>query len=229
VILAAINSSHPTYLRMHIDDLLCIMLQDQAQMLVNVTSQLPNNELLLQKHFMAVLFSVWRSKCRRDMCRMNTYSSALRMFSARKTGASESWSMTNFRPSFNLVSKALADVQVQRRQMLIPPMTRNQEQRRNYLELELNFLVDQHICDEDFRSINVSILEPEPFKQPFETVDESLLSELSCRQAENRLRSVLILFFMLCCYGLIFVIFSQPQLYELRIHSSMQDGIGSLF
>jgi hypothetical protein len=151
------------------------------------------------------------------------------MFSARKTGASESWSMTNFRPSFNLVSKALADVQVQRRQMLIPPMTRNQEQRRNYLELELNFLADQHICDEDFRSINVSILEPEPFKQPFETVDQSLLSELSCRQAENRLRSVLILFFMLCCYGLIFVIFSQPQLYELRIHSSMQDGIGSLF
>ncbi|KAG8071921.1 hypothetical protein GUJ93_ZPchr0006g44384 [Zizania palustris] len=37
--------------------------EDQTQMLLNVISELPNNELLLQKHFMAVLSSVWRSKC----------------------------------------------------------------------------------------------------------------------------------------------------------------------
>uniref|UniRef100_A0A0D9YWP1 DNA helicase n=1 Tax=Oryza glumipatula TaxID=40148 RepID=A0A0D9YWP1_9ORYZ len=36
--------------------------EDQTQMLLNVISELPNNELLLQKHFMAVLSSVWRSK-----------------------------------------------------------------------------------------------------------------------------------------------------------------------
>jgi hypothetical protein len=207
------------------------MLQDQTQMLVNVTSQLPNSELLLQKHFMAVLSSVWRSKCR-DSCRISTYSSALRMCSAKKTGASESWSMTYFRPSFNLVDKALADAQVKCTRMLIPPTTRNQEQRRNHLELELNFLADRHSCDEDFPSVvNVSILElePEPFKQPSETVDPSLHSGLSCTQAENRLRSVFILFFMLCYYGLIFVILSQSQSYEPKIHSSMQDGIRSLF
>jgi hypothetical protein len=175
-------------------------------MLVNVTSQLPNSELLLQKHFMAVLSSVWRSKCC-DSCRIRTYSSALCMCSAKKTGASESWSMANFGPSFNLVDKALSDAQVKCTRMLIPPTTRNQEQRRNHLELELNFLADRHSCDEDFPSVvNVSILEPEPFKQPSETVDPSLHSGLSCTLAENRLRSVFILFFMLCYYGLIFVI-----------------------
>ncbi|TVT99739.1 hypothetical protein EJB05_54878 [Eragrostis curvula] len=135
--------------------------EEQAQMLVNVTSELPNNELLLQKHFMAVLSSVWRSKCRRDPHHTSTYSSALRMSSIKKTGASENWFMTNFRPSFNLVSKALVDAQVQ----------------------------DQHGCDNDFPSIvNVSILEPEPSTQSLEPVDQSLLSGLSCRQAENRLR-----------------------------------------
>ncbi|GJM86482.1 hypothetical protein PR202_ga02346 [Eleusine coracana subsp. coracana] len=163
--------------------------EDQAQMLVNVTSEVPNNELLLQKHFMAVLSSVWRSKCQRNARHISTYSSAFRMCSAKKTSASENWSMTNFRPSINLVSKAIADAQVQCTPMLIPSMTRNHEQHRNYLELELNFLADRHSYDEDFPSVvNVSIVEPEPFKQPLDTVEQSLLSGLSCRQAENRLR-----------------------------------------
>ncbi|XP_066322316.1 protein PHOTOPERIOD-INDEPENDENT EARLY FLOWERING 1-like isoform X2 [Miscanthus floridulus] len=166
--------------------------EDQAQMLVNVTSELPNNELLLQKHFMAVISSVWRSKCRRDPCCFtNTYSSASHMFSPVKKpgGSSENWPMVNFRPSFNLVRKALADAQAKSTLMVIPPPSRNQEYWRNYLELELDFLKDQHAYEEDFPSvINVSILEPEPSKQAPEPVEQSLLSGLSCRQAENRLR-----------------------------------------
>ncbi|XP_004953500.1 protein PHOTOPERIOD-INDEPENDENT EARLY FLOWERING 1 isoform X4 [Setaria italica] len=166
--------------------------EDQAQMLVNVTSELPNNELLLQKHFMAVLSSVWRSKCRRDPRRViSTYSSALRMLSPVKNpaGSSANWSMVNFRPSFNLVRTALADAQAQSTQIVIPPPMRNQEYCRNHLELELDFLTDQHHYEEDFPSIvNVSILEPEPIKQAVEPVEQSLLSGLSCRQAETRLR-----------------------------------------
>ncbi|XP_062219951.1 protein PHOTOPERIOD-INDEPENDENT EARLY FLOWERING 1-like isoform X2 [Phragmites australis] len=164
--------------------------EDQTQMLVNVTSGLPNNELLLQKHFMAVLSSVWRSKCCRDsQCVMSTYSSALHMVSPAKKPGGENWSMTNFRPSFNLIRTALTDAHVQCTQMVIAPPTRNQEYRRNYLELELDFLTDRHGYEEDFPSIvNVSILEPEPLKQAVEPVEQSLLSALSCRQAENRLR-----------------------------------------
>jgi len=174
-------------------------------MLVNVTSELPNNELLLQKHFMAVISSVWRSKCRRDpCCFMNTYSTALHMFSPVKKpgGSSENWPMVNFRPSFNLVRKALADAQAKSTLMVIPPPSRNQEYRRNYLELELDFLKHQHAYEEDFPSvINVSILEPEPSKQAPEPVEQSLLSGLSFRQAENRLRSVLTQVFIFCCYN----------------------------
>ena len=174
-------------------------------MLVNVTSELPNNELLLQKHFMAVISSVWRSKCRRDPCCFtNTYSSALHMFSPVKKpgGSSENWPMVNFRPSFNLVRKALADAQAKSTLMVIPPPSRNQEYWRNYLELELDFLKDQHAYKEDFPSvINVSILEPEPSKQAPEPVEQSLLSGLSFRQAENRLRSVLTQVFIFCCYN----------------------------
>lgn len=166
--------------------------EDQAQMLVNVTSELPNNELLLQKHFMAVLSSVWRSKCRCGPRRvMSIYSSALHMFSPlnKSGGSNENWSVVNFRPSFNLVRKALTDAQAQSTQMVVLPPSRNQEYRRNYLELELDFLTDQHAYEEDFPSIvNVSILEPEPFKQATEQMGQSLLSGLSCRQAENRLR-----------------------------------------
>ncbi|KAL6633748.1 hypothetical protein ACP70R_026419 [Stipagrostis hirtigluma subsp. patula] len=167
--------------------------EDQSQMLVNVTSELPNKELLLQKHFMAILSSVWRSKCRRDPSRvMSAYSSPLHIFSpAKKPGRlSENLSMTNFRPSINLVRTALADAPVQSTRMVIPPLSRNQEYRRNYLELELDFLTGQHGYDEDFPStVNVSILEsPEPIKQTEEPVEQSLLSGHSCRQAENRLR-----------------------------------------
>ncbi|WVZ74132.1 hypothetical protein U9M48_022354 [Paspalum notatum var. saurae] len=166
--------------------------EEQAQMLVNVTSELPNNELLLQKHFMAVLSSVWRSKCHSDRHRvMGTYSSALRMVSPvnKPGGSSENWPMVNCRPSFNLVRKALSDTQAQSTRMVIPPPSRYQEYRSNYLELELDFLTDQHVYEEGFPSVvNVSILEPEPFKQAAEPVEQSLLSGLSCRQAENRLR-----------------------------------------
>lgn len=173
-------------------------------MLVNVTSELPNNELLLQKHFMAVLSSVWRSKCRRDPRHVRTtYSSALRMFSPVKkpSGSIGNWSTLNFRPSSNLVRTALADAQAQSTRMVIPPPMRNQEYHRNYLELELDLLTDQHCYEEDFPSVvNVSILEPEPMKQVVEPVEQSLLSGLSCRQAENRLRSVLVQVSALCCY-----------------------------
>ncbi|XP_062222377.1 protein PHOTOPERIOD-INDEPENDENT EARLY FLOWERING 1-like isoform X2 [Phragmites australis] len=162
--------------------------EDQTQMLVNVTSELPNNELLLQKHFVAVLSSVWRSKCRRDPRHVtSTYSSALHMFSPG--GFSKNWSMTNFRPSFTLVRTALTDAQVECTQLVIPPTARNQKYCRNFLELELDFLTDQHGYEEDFPAIvNVSILELEIPKHAVEPVEPSLLSGLSCRQAENRLR-----------------------------------------
>uniref|UniRef100_A0A0D9YWP2 DNA helicase n=1 Tax=Oryza glumipatula TaxID=40148 RepID=A0A0D9YWP2_9ORYZ len=159
--------------------------EDQTQMLLNVISELPNNELLLQKHFMAVLSSVWRSKSAREPHCVMSYSNTL-----QKPGRlSENWSMTNFRPNFNLVRTALADAQVQCPRMVVP--TSNHESRRNFLELELDFLTDRDDYEADFPSVvNVSILEPEPLKHAVEPVEHSLLSTLSYRHAENRFRMV---------------------------------------
>ena len=183
-------------------------------MLVNVTSELPNSELLLQKHFMAVLSSVWRSKCWRDPRRVtSTYSSALHMLK-NHGGSSKNWPMVNFRPSTNLVRTALADAQAQCTRMAIPPPMRNQEYHQNYLELELDFLTDQHRYDEDFPSVvNVSILEPEPIKQAAEPVEQSLLSGLSCRQAENRFRLVL---YKAACFAVVMMVTNTILIFYLR-------------
>uniref|UniRef100_J3LG01 DNA helicase n=1 Tax=Oryza brachyantha TaxID=4533 RepID=J3LG01_ORYBR len=159
--------------------------EDQTQMLLNVISELPNNELLLQKHFMAVLSSVWRSKSARESRSVTSNS-----YTLHKPGRfSENWSIANFRPNFNLVRTALADAQAQCPRMVVP--TNNHESRRNYLELELDFLTDQCDYEADFPSVvNVSVLEPEPLKHAMEPVEQSLLSTLSYRHAENRFRIV---------------------------------------
>lgn len=47
------------------------LLQDNVRMLLDVAAELPNNELLLQKHFTALLSSVWRintsSECQHSL------------------------------------------------------------------------------------------------------------------------------------------------------------------
>jgi E1A-binding protein p400 len=98
--------------------------------------------------------------------------------------------------------------------MAIPPPMRNQEYRQNYLELELDFLTDQHHYDEDFPSVvNVSILEPEPIKQAAEPVEQSLLSGLSCRQAENRFRLVL---YKAACFAVVMMVTNTILIFYLR-------------
>ncbi|GAV63949.1 SNF2_N domain-containing protein/Helicase_C domain-containing protein/HSA domain-containing protein [Cephalotus follicularis] len=42
--------------------------EDNIRMLLNVAAEQPDNELLLQKHFTALLSSVWRSRSRNDRC-----------------------------------------------------------------------------------------------------------------------------------------------------------------
>uniref|UniRef100_A0A0D9VJP4 DNA helicase n=1 Tax=Leersia perrieri TaxID=77586 RepID=A0A0D9VJP4_9ORYZ len=158
--------------------------EDQTQMLLNVISELPDNELLLQKHFMAVLSSVWRSKSSHEF-RCVISSSTLH----RPGRFSENWPMTNFRPNPNLVRTALTDAQVQCPRMVVP--TSNHDSHSNYLELELDFLIDQHDYEADFPSaVNVSILEPESQKHVMEPVEQTIMSTHSYRHAENRFRMV---------------------------------------
>uniref|UniRef100_A0A453TAN0 Uncharacterized protein n=1 Tax=Aegilops tauschii subsp. strangulata TaxID=200361 RepID=A0A453TAN0_AEGTS len=158
--------------------------EDQTRMLLNVISEIPNNELLLQKHFMAILSSVWRSKCTHESRRVTSVcSSAIH----KPVSLSENWSMTNDKPSFNLVRTALADAQAQCPRVAIP--TSNQEPRRRHLDLVLDFRTDRHAYQADFPSVvNVSILEPDPIRRTVVPVEQSLLSGLPHRHAENRFR-----------------------------------------
>ncbi|KAM3298267.1 hypothetical protein ACQJBY_039958 [Aegilops geniculata] len=158
--------------------------EDQTRMLLNVISEIPNNELLLQKHFMAILSSVWRSKCAHESRRVTSvYSSATH----KPVRLSENWSMTNDKPSFNLVRTALADAQAQCPRVAIP--TSNQEPRRRHLDLVLDFRTDRHAYQADFPSVvNVSILEADPIRRTVAPVEQSLLSGLPHRHAEKRFR-----------------------------------------
>ncbi|VAI81640.1 unnamed protein product [Triticum turgidum subsp. durum] len=158
--------------------------EDQTRMLLNVISEIPNNELLLQKHFMAILSSVWRSKCAHESRRVTSVCSSATHNPVR---LSENWSMTNDKPSFNLVRTALADAQAQCPRVAIP--TSNQEPRRRHLDLVLDFRTDRHDYQADFPSVvNVSILEPDPIRRTVVLVEQSLLSGLPHRHAENRFR-----------------------------------------
>ncbi|CAM0908654.1 unnamed protein product [Alopecurus aequalis] len=152
--------------------------EDQTRMLLNVISEIPNNELLLQKHFMAVLSSVWRSKCGHEPRHVTSTSSSAH---------SENWSTTSYRPTFDLVRTALSDVHAHCPRAVIP--TSNHEPRRKSLELVLDFRTDKHAYEADFPSVvNVSILEPEPTKRAAVPVEQSLLSGLHHRHAEKRFR-----------------------------------------
>ena len=156
-------------------------------MLLSVISETPNNELLLQKHFMAILSSVWRSKCGHEPRRVTSTSSSAH---------NENWSTTSYRPSFNLVKTALSDAHAHCPRVVIP--TSNHETRRKSLELVLDFWTDRHAYEADFPSVvNVSILEPEPTKRVVVPVEQSLQSGLPHRHAEKRFRSVL----MLCYFS----------------------------
>jgi E1A-binding protein p400 len=155
-------------------------------MLLNVISETPNNELLLQKHFMAILSSVWRSKCGHEPQRVTSTSSSA---THKPVILNENWPTTSNRPTFDLVRTALADAQAHCPRLVIP--TSNPEPRRKSLELVLDFRTDQHAYEAGFPSVvNVSILEPDPVKRAVVPVEQPLLSGHPHRHAEKRFRSV---------------------------------------
>lgn len=70
--------------------------------MLNITSDLADTELLLQQHFMAVLSSVWRSKCRlQSPLRESSRDCTTRPISDIQTPHSRKW-------NYSLVSTALA-------------------------------------------------------------------------------------------------------------------------
>ncbi|KAH7651995.1 DNA helicase protein [Dioscorea alata] len=171
--------------------------EDHVRTLLAVTSELADNELLLQKHYVAVLASVWRAKYRTDRCQ--TVSSQNGFHSNRFLGylsgrmprrLTENSNLVGLRKSMKLILMALNDADKRGNQGELPVSRQTEAPARDQLDLTLDFPVDKENQENDFPpTITVSISEDDHPSQSAEGTHEStLLSEHSVRVAENRLR-----------------------------------------
>ncbi|KAJ0985563.1 hypothetical protein J5N97_003919 [Dioscorea zingiberensis] len=171
--------------------------EDHVRTLLTVTSELPDNELLLQKHFVAVLSSVWRSKCRTE--RRQSMSSQNGFHSSGFLGYSsgrmprrltEKANLMSLRQSMKLIITALSDVDRMKHPGELPVLCGQVEApSKDQLDVTLDFSVDQENLENDFPPIiTLSIYEHEPSQSTDGPHGSMLLSESSVRVAENRFR-----------------------------------------
>lgn len=172
------------------------LLQDQIRVLLNVTSELPDNELLLQKHFLAILSSVWRANCLLESYRSRT-SSKINFCSNRRfsdsCGKSQrltgKMNLASSRQSSKLVSTALTDVYKNHEDSAIVSNELGSQSVVDHVNLMLDFPSDEVNYDSVFPStISLSIHVPELPQATNEPPGQFLLAESSCGIAENRFR-----------------------------------------
>lgn len=171
--------------------------EDQIRALLNVTSELPDNELLLQKHFVAIISSVWRANCRVDARQSmacskvgfypnkNFSDSSLKKF-PRLT---EKMSLTNLRECSKLVSRALVDVHNSHEDPMIVTNKLNSNSGFEHMDLILSFPRNSVDSESAFPlAVSVSIHSPVLLEEANEPPCQSLLAEPSCMIAESRFR-----------------------------------------
>ncbi|PKA63188.1 DNA helicase INO80 [Apostasia shenzhenica] len=166
--------------------------QEHVRKLLNITSELPNNELLLQKHFVAILSSVWREKCRLD--RVQTM-----LFSRNTFHLNVSSNSSMKRPRLDqaclrhhkqLVLAALNDASERDDEEPEVLPIKDPSFAVDQLDLILDLASVNKACPEiNFPSIiNVTIAVLKAQKVSTEIHGGSLLSESSYRIAEDRFR-----------------------------------------
>ena len=176
-----------------------IFWQEQARTLLNVAIEQPDTELHLQKHFMAILSSVWKAKCCVDRCQsmlsfrngFHSRSLASQSFGKQSGRLTENMDLRILRKSSNRVLAALlSDVSEKHHEDPCRVSTQPVAQTSvDPVDITLHFLTNQGGYETAFpTSITVSMHEPESPVQASESHGETLLVESSCRIAENRLR-----------------------------------------
>ncbi|XP_077211102.1 SNF2 domain-containing protein / helicase domain-containing protein isoform X2 [Tasmannia lanceolata] len=175
--------------------------EDHVRTLLDVASELPDNELLLQKHFTAILASVWRAKSRfgrrqsLSSFRNGLYSSGRSYFSAtnqisgRSRREPEKMNFAVLGQSSKLVATALNDANRKRQEPLLRPSHQEGLSVAEQLDITVELLDDQG----EFVSplpllVNLSVCGSYPPLLTDEPPTGSLLPESSCNTAENRLR-----------------------------------------
>ncbi|KAG0455303.1 hypothetical protein HPP92_024595 [Vanilla planifolia] len=165
--------------------------EEHVHYLLNITSDIPNNELLLQKHFVAILSSVWRKKCRLERCptilssQSGSYINFSSYSSMRKTGVDQ----PKERHNKKLVMTALNDLDVRQLERIKASSMQDAPVEIDQLELTLDLSsAKTAYFDNTFPStVNVSLQVIEQQKSA-EQHGSSFLSESSCRIAEDRFR-----------------------------------------
>ncbi|XP_020257482.1 protein PHOTOPERIOD-INDEPENDENT EARLY FLOWERING 1 isoform X1 [Asparagus officinalis] len=173
--------------------------EDQAHTLLNIAMEQPDAELHLQKHFLAVLSSVWKAKCcleRRQSTlhfRNGFYSSSLssQSFGKMKEGLTGNIDLKVLRQSSKLVLAALlSDVSEKHHEEPSHVITQLETQTLgDQVDITVDFLEDHGVYEAAFpSSITLSVYEPESQVHGNEFHGETLLAESSCRIAQTRLR-----------------------------------------
>ncbi|XP_020576990.1 protein PHOTOPERIOD-INDEPENDENT EARLY FLOWERING 1 isoform X2 [Phalaenopsis equestris] len=164
--------------------------EEHVHSLLNVTSDLPDNELILQKHFVAILSSVWRETCRHErsqtmLSSRTGYHLKLSTYSPIKKPGMD---LANLRHSKKLVMAALNDVNVRHHEQVEVLPMQEAPILLDKLELTLDLSSAKKACSEVMipSSINVSIHVFEQ-KQCAEPNGTNLIKPIS-KITENRFR-----------------------------------------
>ncbi|XP_058088358.1 protein PHOTOPERIOD-INDEPENDENT EARLY FLOWERING 1-like isoform X2 [Magnolia sinica] len=175
--------------------------EDNVRTLLDVASELPDNELLIQKHFTAILSSVWRAKMRSDRhqsmssSRNGFYSTgryssyATSRISGKSRTESDKMKMPNLGQS-SKVAAVLNGANRAPREDSLPPSSRQEAPAiAERLELTLEFGRNRNEWGTHLPSvINMSVWGSDPPRLTDEPRGRSLLPESSCNIAENRCR-----------------------------------------
>lgn len=164
--------------------------EEHVRSLLNVTSDLPDNELLLQKHFVAILSSVWREKCRleRSQTMLSSQSGYHLKFSTYSSIKKRGMDPANLRHSKKLVMAALNDTNVRHHQQVQVVPLQETPVVVDQLELTLDLSSAKEGCADVMLppSVNVAIhvFEQKQFTEHY----ASNLAEPYSKIAENRFR-----------------------------------------
>ncbi|KAL5711838.1 Pharynx and intestine in excess protein 1 [Ranunculus cassubicifolius] len=152
--------------------------EDSIRTLLDVASDLPDNELLLQKHFTAIFSSVWRSRSRLGRWSITpppSHKVPPRSFNFAILGQSSKFVSAALRDDVNRVQQNVD----------FPPPTAQEVEK---LEISLKFHASEDPQIPLPSTVNVSIYGSDPIQSPKDSNMGKIIIDSACKAAENRFR-----------------------------------------
>lgn len=172
--------------------------EDHVRLMLNVTSDLPDNEMLLQNHFVAIISSVWRTKWQqeRHKNKLPSQNSFYPSSQEKPRKLTDGISSSTLRECSKLVMKSLDDIQSERHE---EPVVRsnNLGPRSEGEQVEVTVEFPMSLVDDGsdlVSAVSLTVQGVEPSRQVSEqeasgALRRNWLTESSYRNAENRFRA----------------------------------------